>query len=689
MDQRKSVFLNELSLKSSKREDAQKEDKLERLRSACNKQIPDVFQTVASLISKLSDKIDESEINFAVRSQSNIVLHTTTTGESINSTTDILDTEYDDDQEFMVRRLSKNYTMIDDSYQFNESLRNEIQQIEDFIQRWKENIKNKEFYFIIRFIVSEIKRYIPIEERRQINMNNDSSIVNYLIRKTSKMLNNDFLTVDFHSSTAIHDLNSIDWQTMIKCHHSESGQYGVYFIQFEDNSIIVCKPSTINDIERLQLVNQIAQELSIICPNLRAVTKQTKEYDSIHCYVKKLFQPYDEITGSFVYELGEHESAMNLFSDNYSHILLLEFVTGKTLTHRNLGQRELNEIDYFSMGKLFFLDLLIKNKDRFPNRKAFGARNITTEYDHHIIQNNNMSPNSSRGLLFNVEKELGNPGNVMFGNTPGELYAIDSEMNIPMIDSQQEDYIKTVKSIVLEFIKNDPIYHNNNKANKLRREINQKLMMIHGLFFHPFSGCSELFDGMSLEKLSPWPYYPYYNYNDDNDNNYNNINNNNNNNNNSNNNNNNNNNNTNNNNNNEMKYEALVPLLDIIRSISQSIMMIFKNEENKLFLNSYFNFSSPPAYAIETEWRFWIRDVIPRTTFDIIDFMENTTGWKAPSNAKKEFEHGFLKSLLSSFEMFDKHKISLNSETNTNDQIIFMERLINRLKEWEGAIQLE
>lgn len=50
--------------------------------------------------------------------------------------------------------------------------------------------------------------------------------------------------------------------------------------------------------------------------------------------------------------------------------MLMEIVKGKQLCHRTQGQRQLVDQDYRAVGRLFLLDLLIRNTDRLPSRSV-------------------------------------------------------------------------------------------------------------------------------------------------------------------------------------------------------------------------------------------------------------------------------------------------------------------------------
>ena len=106
------------------------------------------------------------------------------------------------------------------------------------------------------------------------------------------------------------------------------------------------------------------------------------------------------------------------------------FAQGSILTHRtaNPPQRPLGPEDYYKLGGLFLFDLLIRNTDRFPSRKAF-----------------------PRPGHCSVE-DSGNPGNIMFGPEPGMVWSIDKEMVISVDSDILDSYMNAVASIAKEIL---------------------------------------------------------------------------------------------------------------------------------------------------------------------------------------------------------------------------------------------
>jgi hypothetical protein len=108
------------------------------------------------------------------------------------------------------------------------------------------------------------------------------------------------------------------------------------------------------------------------------------------------------------------------------------YAQGCTLCHRTASppQRPLGPEDYTKLGSLFLFDLIIRNTDRFPSRKAF--------------------PRPGNCSI----EDSGNPGNMMFGPEPGMVYSIDKEMVISVDSNILDSYVEAVASIVKEILFN-------------------------------------------------------------------------------------------------------------------------------------------------------------------------------------------------------------------------------------------
>lgn len=145
--------------------------------------------------------------------------------------------------------------------------------------------------------------------------------------------------------------------------------------------------------------------------------------------------------------------------------MLMELVQGKPLCHRTEGQRVLIDEDYRALGRLFLLDLIIRNTDRLPSRKAMPRPGVIAISDQ------------------------GNAGNLMFGDKPGSLWAIDPEMQTHINMSRETDYAASLESIFNEII--------NDEISMIRYK------SLDSLYFHPLPGFQGILD-TSLEELTPW-----------------------------------------------------------------------------------------------------------------------------------------------------------------------------------------
>eukprot|EP01035_Chromulina_nebulosa_P019324 gene19324-25188_t len=166
-----------------------------------------------------------------------------------------------------------------------------------------------------------------------------------------------------------------------------------------------------------------------------------------------------------LYDSGGSSSPKTLFSSQ--GILLMELVKGKPLCHRTQGQRQLQDEDYRAIGRLFLLDLIIRNTDRLPCRKAMPRPGVVAIIDQ------------------------GNAGNLMFGDEPGSLWAIDPEMQTHINLTKESEYAQSLESIVYEIINDE------------RSQLTYK--QLESLYYVPVSGLSGVLDH-SLDEITPWFY---------------------------------------------------------------------------------------------------------------------------------------------------------------------------------------
>jgi hypothetical protein len=228
----------------------------------------------------------------------------------------------------------------------------------------------------------------------------------------------------------------------------------------EYSEIIVAKPVSKEDFERQMFVNEITKEyFKIHTPAIRFIPKSDEEFKVLEEAVKNLFLPFHEDA----YNAGGSGSPKALFQSH--SIMLMELVKGKPLCHRTEGQRILKDEDFRAVGRLFLLDLLIRNTDRLPCRRAIPRPGSVSINDH------------------------GNAGNLMFGETPGSLWAIDPEMQTGIDASLEAEYLKSIESILQEIL-NDELSLPRYKA-------------MDALFFTPIPGLHGILD-TSLEEFSPW-----------------------------------------------------------------------------------------------------------------------------------------------------------------------------------------
>jgi hypothetical protein len=304
---------------------------------------------------------------------------------------------------------------------------------------------------------------MPYKTKKQQGASNDMEYVQKLIQEMNDILKHEFLHVDLDNSL-IRNVLETDWSTLTACKRSDSGTTGIIFLQCltpqKILEVVVAKPTTIADYEKTMYVSQIASKYFFIpCPAVRFIDRSETEFVDLEEQVKKLFLPLNEE----LYHLGGHHSPKDLFSSQ--GIMLLEFVRGQPLCHKSLGQRFLTGDDYYALGKVFLLDLLIRNTDRLPCRKTMPRPGSKAVNDH------------------------GNPGNIMFGPTAGEVWSIDPEMQTKVDLNVEQVYGDGFESVVREVV--------NDESSKPRYKA------LESLFFAPLPGLVGIID-VSLNELSPW-----------------------------------------------------------------------------------------------------------------------------------------------------------------------------------------
>lgn len=315
---------------------------------------------------------------------------------------------------------------------------------------------------LLKLMMEEVAS-IPYKTKKQHGVSNDTEYIQKLIQEMNDILHHEFLHVDVGTSTN-RNVDDKDWSNLTACKRSESGTTGIIFLQCltaqKSLEVVVAKATTIADYEKTVFVNQIANRyFHIQCPKVRLIERADTEFIELESKIKSLFLPLNEE----LYDLGGHHSPKDLFSSQ--GIVLLELVRGKPLCHKSQGQRFLNAADYHSLGKLFFLDLLIRNTDRLPCRKT-------------------MPRPGSKGI-----NDHGNAGNIMFGPCPGEVWSIDPEMQTKVELSVEHVYGDAFESVVYE------IAHQEAEQSRYKA--------LESLFFAPIPGLSGILD-VSLNDLTPW-----------------------------------------------------------------------------------------------------------------------------------------------------------------------------------------
>lgn len=317
---------------------------------------------------------------------------------------------------------------------------------------------------LLKVMLDEISR-IAFKDKRRFGTKSDSEIVQIMVQEMNDILTREFLHVDFGSRHR--DISKKDWDCLQSCRRSDSGTVGTIFLQCAEAGapeIVVAKAIMLEDFEKTSVVNRIAtQYFGIQCPAVRLIPRSDPEFAQLEGAVKRLFLPLNEE----LYNMGGHLSPKDLFS---SHgVLLLEFVQGKPLCHRTQGQRALGVEDYAALGKLFLLDLLIRNTDRLPCSRAMPRPGSKLISDH------------------------GNAGNIMFGAAPGEVWSIDPEMQIAVDQAIEEAYGSAVDSVVNEI---------------MQQEAAQPCFQaLDALFFCNIPGLKGILD-LSLHDMRHWAQLP-------------------------------------------------------------------------------------------------------------------------------------------------------------------------------------
>jgi hypothetical protein len=314
---------------------------------------------------------------------------------------------------------------------------------------------------VLQVLLDEAEK-VPYKTKKRFGTHNDHEFVQKLVDEMNSILHHQFLQVDFKCSAR--DIYKSNWNEIVAVRRSDGGTTGTFFIQCQDKdnvaTIVVAKPVTLEDFHKNVFVNELCNRFfQIKCPGVRYIKASDEEYSELEAGLKCLFLPLNEE----LYELGGHHSPKGLFSTQ--GIMLLEFVKGKALCHRSKGQRILEDADYHSLGKVFLLDLLIRNTDRLPCSKVMPRPGSKVIEDH------------------------GNAGNIMFGDRPGELWSIDPEVVTNIDSAVEEVYGGALESVVLEIINHETE--------------DDRFKAINNLFYKANPGLIGILD-VSLNESSKW-----------------------------------------------------------------------------------------------------------------------------------------------------------------------------------------
>jgi hypothetical protein len=334
-------------------------------------------------------------------------------------------------------------------------------------------IHNFDSASLIKLLLHEVDHMAFKKKKDLTGFSDNYLVLEKLLHDMKEMLNYKFLNVDLQNSTK-RSVNDSNWEAVSAIRRSEAGTTGIYFIQSEQTpalakggkstatSVIVAKPIQAEEYTRHQLVNQMATDyFRIRCPRIRLLSKSDSEYTELENNVKRLF--FNLEMHREMYQSGGKSSPKDLFTTN--SILLMELVKGKPLSHRLNGQRDLAPADFRAVGRLFLLDLLVRNTDRLPCRKAMPRPGCSSIADQ------------------------GNAGNLMFGDTPGSLWAIDPEMQTQMNAEKEHAYMDAFHSVVNEIVHS---YHNSTQFRTLSK-----------LFFERVESLEGILDA-SLDETTPW-----------------------------------------------------------------------------------------------------------------------------------------------------------------------------------------
>ena len=321
-------------------------------------------------------------------------------------------------------------------------------------------------------------------KRKQLLGKNDEEVLQALLGKVTKSLTLDFLRVSLADSQPAQILNS-DWSSLSACQRSGGGKTGVYFLRrgggssssssapaspptafpaSASASVVCAKSMTPRDYDVVKFVDKLTTTVfGILTPETRLIGRSDPEFALLEASVKHLFSPVH----LDLYEAGGLQSPKALFAS--SSIMLMSLIKGHPLSPMGSLPRRLVPDDFSALGKLFLLDLLLRNTDRLPCRRAIPRPGYTTVED------------------------SGNAGNLIFGGSPGELFSIDPEMSPSMDAERSEEYIESVRQVASEVLCED--------------HLKPAFRAIDHLWYAPVAGLQGILDE-PLESLHNWSSLP-------------------------------------------------------------------------------------------------------------------------------------------------------------------------------------
>jgi len=311
---------------------------------------------------------------------------------------------------------------------------------------------------VLKSLLSRIEK-LPWKKKRELGESDPMKLCEELLSEMSQKLGLSFLRVDLIHSVS-RAVSMDDWSSLEACHRSSAGSTGIYFLQTKEG-VVVAKPMTENEYHLVDFIDNLTTDVfQIATPKMRLIPKSSPEFATLEAAVQGLFAPLH----MELYNAGGHDSPKPLFSG--SSVVLMDYVRGSPLRAAEEGQRMLHDEDFEQVGKLFLLDLLIRNTDRLPCRRAIprpGGKEIADQ---------------------------GNAGNLMLGDAPGSLTSIDPEFKFSGLSEEQvAEYHEAVFDVTEEIL-------HNLAAKSTYRELDH-------LWFSPVPGLAGLLD-KSLDLTSPW-----------------------------------------------------------------------------------------------------------------------------------------------------------------------------------------